>query len=229
MKPRINFSDIRDQQFELAKRVIVDDRISLENIKYVAGFDVAYVGRQVVVAAVVMDFQTLKILEKKHIVVDQEMNYVPGLQAFRDGPAICQLYYDLEYEPDVIVIPSAGIAHPGLAGPATFIGVELAKPTIGCAKSLFEAKVDGENVICEDEIRGKTFKTKEHANELYVSPGHMLSIDTSVEILKKAIVPPHKLPEMLHVARKVAKRAGDDLRNGNVSKQEEIAEIESQE
>lgn len=228
MKPKVNFSDIRDQQFELAKRVIVDDRISLENIKYVAGFDVAYVGQKVVVAAVVMDFQTLKILEKKHVVVEQEMNYVPGLQAFRDGPAICQLYYDLEYEPDVIVVPSAGIAHPGLAGPATFIGVELGKPTIGCAKGLFEAKVDGENVICEDEVRGKTFKTKEHANELYVSPGNMLSIDTSIAILKKMVVPPHKLPEVLHVAHKVAKRAGDDLRLGK-SVQEETREIESQE
>lgn len=228
MKPKVNFSDIRDQQFELAKRVIVDDRVSLENIKYVAGFDVAYVGRQVVVAAVVMDFQTLKILEKKHVVVEQEMNYVPGLQAFRDGPAICQLYYDLEYEPDVIVIPSAGIAHPNLAGPATFIGVELGKPTIGCAKGLFEAQVDGENVICEGEVRGRTFKTKEHANELYVSPGNMLSIDTSIAILKKMVVPPHKLPEVLHVAHKVAKRVGDDLRSGKLV-QEETPEIESQE
>ncbi|RJQ20995.1 endonuclease V [Candidatus Woesearchaeota archaeon] len=221
MKPSVQFSEISQRQDELERQAVADDRISIENIKYVAGFDVAYIGSQAIVSAVVMEFQTLKIVEKKTQALPQVMNYVPGLQAFRDGPLICQLYYDLEYEPDVLVVSGPGIAHPKKAGLATFVGVELGKPTVGCAKSVVDGRVEGADVVVEDEVRGRTFRAKEHANDLFVSPGHMLSIGTSVEILKRCVVHPHKLPEMLHVAHRVAKRAADDLRLGKVPEQKE--------
>ncbi|MBI4145750.1 endonuclease V [Candidatus Woesearchaeota archaeon] len=214
MKPRINIGNLKDGQQEVASQIRINEDFSLNDVKYVAGFDVAFLGNQTICAAVVMEASTGKIVEKKTSIAPTPMNFIPGFQAFREGPPICQIYYDLEYEPDVLVVPGSGIAHPVRCGLACFVGVELGKPTIGVAKSIQDAKVEGEDIFVDGLLSGKLLKTKEHANELYVSPGNIIPITASLELLKKFICLPHKLPEMLHVAHRLAKKALEEKRNG---------------
>src|SRR3989344_803646 len=137
---QLNIGTLKDRQFELAKSAIFENKLSFENIKYVAGFGVSFRGNTCVCSAVVIDFKTMKVVEKKFLVTKSEMNYIPCFEAFREGPAICQLYYDLEYEPDVILVVGHGLAHPMASGLATFVGVELSKPTIGTAKNIIFGK-----------------------------------------------------------------------------------------
>lgn len=207
---RVNFAELKDIQKKTAKQVIVED--SFDDIRYVAGFDVAFVGDKAVVGAAVFDVKEMKLVEKKSLVTKSAMNYIPGLLAFREGPVISQVYYDLEYDPDLLLIDGHGILHPEKCGLATFIGVELAKPTIGVAKSILEGEEKENEVLLDGEVRALKVRTKEHARPLYVSPGHMISLKTAAEFVKKLTVPPHKTPEPLHVARRIAKKAAEELK-----------------
>lgn len=209
---RMNTSKLKDRQASVAKQFRVDDTMSWDDIRYVAGFDVAYVGEKAICAAAVFDVKTMKLVERTHIVTEAPMNYVPGFLAFREGPAICQAYYDLEYEPDVLLVDGHGIAHPGRCGSATFVGVELAKPVVGVAKRLLVGDEDGENISLDGEVVGRVVRTKEHAKPLFVSPGNLVPPELAAEVVLKMVVPPHKLPEPIHVAHRFADKKADEAR-----------------
>ena len=209
---RFSFDKLKDMQKAAARQASLEPTLEKDDIKYVAGFDIAYRDNKCVVAAVVFDFKTLKIVEKKHLIAKAPMNYVPGFLAFRAGPPICQIYYDLEYEPDILMIEGSGLAHPEYCGLATFVGVELGKPAIGVAKNLLAGDLKGDDIILEGEIVGKQVKTREYANPVLVSPGHMMSVELAADIVKHFIVPPHKMPEPIHVAHRHAKKMSKELK-----------------
>jgi deoxyribonuclease V len=218
---QVDTGKLRGVQRAIAEQVQIEDRVKLDEIKSVAGFDVTFFGDKAVCAAVVLNFKTMAVLERKYLLTKPEMNYVPGLQSFREGPAILQTYYDLEHDPDVLIVDGHGIAHPMRAGLASYVGVELAKPCIGVAKSLLVGEVVGENVHVGNEVRGKLVATRPHAKPVIVSPGHWITLDTAVEIVKKCIVPPHKLPEPLHAAHRFADKMAAQYQEGKADSQDE--------
>ncbi|MBW3002173.1 endonuclease V [Candidatus Woesearchaeota archaeon] len=195
---------LRDIQRKIAKEVSASDELKLSEIKTIAGFDVTYFDNKILCAAIVYDLEKKEIIEKKHSISKQPMQYIPGYRAFRDGPAILQTYYDLESEPQVLMILGHGISHPLKCGLATFVGAELAKPAIGVAKKLLAGEIEGEKIKILNETRGELVKTKEHAKPLYISVGNMISLKNAVELVKKLNMPPHKLPEPLHLAHRHA-------------------------
>ena len=202
-------SKLRGIQRAIAKQVRTEDRLKAEDVKTIAGFDVSFFADKSVCAAVVLDAKTMEVLERKYSLTKTEMAYVPGFLAFREGPAILQAYYDLEHDPDILMVDGHGIAHPLRAGLASYVGVELAKPCIGVAKSLLVGEIVDDKVIIGNEVRAKLVKTKEHAKPIIVSPGHLISVDTAVAIVKKCIVLPHKLPEPLHQAHRFADKMAE--------------------
>jgi deoxyribonuclease V len=108
------------------------------------------------------------------------------------------------------MIEGHGIAHPERSGLATFVGVELAKPTIGVAKRLLVGEIKEDNIVIENDIVGKSVKTKEYANPLLVSPGHLISIEQAAELVKNWVIPPHKMPEPIHAAHRLAKKVAKE-------------------
>jgi deoxyribonuclease V len=152
MKQKVSFGKMKDMQAAIARQFRADDTLKIDEIRYIAGFDVAYVGNKCVCAAVVLDFKTMQVVERKVTVTKPPMNYVPGFLAFREGPPVCQTYFDLEYDPDVLMVDGHGIAHPLKAGLATFVGVELSKPVIGVAKGLLAGEEKDEDLILEGEV-----------------------------------------------------------------------------
>jgi deoxyribonuclease V len=203
---QVDTAKLRGILRETARHVSTEDAIKPDKIKTIAGFDAAFFGDKAVCAAVVLDFKTMAVLESKYLLVKPEMPYIPGFLAFREGNAIMQAYYDLEHDPDVLMVDGHGIAHPMRAGLACYVGVEAAKPCIGVAKKLLIGEVVDDNVMIGNEIRGKLVKTKEHAKPVIVSPGHLISVETAAEIARKCIVYPHKLPEPLHQAHRLAEK-----------------------
>lgn len=201
---KVDTRKLRDIQRKVAKEVSSADALKLSEIKTVAGFDVTYFDNKILCAAIVYDLEKKEIVEKKHTISKMPMQYIPGYRAFRDGPAILQTYYDLESEPQVLMILGHGISHPLKCGLATFVGAELAKPAIGVAKKLLTGDIEEEKIKILNETRGELVKTKEHAKPLYVSIGNMISLKNAVELVKKLNIPPHKLPEPLHLAHKHA-------------------------
>jgi len=201
---KVDTRKLRDIQRKIAKEVTTTDQINLSEIKTVAGFDVTYFENKILCAAIVYDLATKKVIEKSHTISKQQMQYIPGYRAFRDGPAILQTYYGLESEPQVLMILGHGITHPLKCGLATFVGVELGKPAIGVAKKLLAGELQENKIKILNETRGETIKTKEHAKPLYISTGNMISLNTAKEITQKTNIPPHKLPEPLHLAHRHA-------------------------
>ncbi len=203
---QVDTSKLRGILRETASNVRIEDSLSIKEIKTIAGFDVAFFNDKAVCAAVVLDFKTMAVLESKYLLAKAEIPYIPGFLAFREGNLILQVYNDLEHDPDVLMVDGHGIAHPMRAGLACYVGVEAAKPCIGVAKKLLIGEVVDDNVMISNEIRGKLVKTKEHAKPVIVSPGHLISVETAAEIAKKCIVYPHKLPEPLHRAHRLAEK-----------------------
>ncbi len=212
----------------IAKQVKTEDTVKLNEIKRIAGFDVTFFKDKAVCAAVVLDFKTMTVLERKYSLTKAEMPYVPGFLAFREGPAILQTYYDLEYDPDILMVDGHGIAHPLRAGLASYVGVELGKPCIGIAKSILVGEIVDDKVVIADEVRGRLVKTRDYAKPLIVSPGHLISVDTAAEVVKRCIVPPHKLPEPLHQAHRFADKMAEKYQEpGSEEKEEEKIKKES--
>jgi deoxyribonuclease V len=203
---KVDTRKLRDIQRKIAKEVRTSDEIKKRDVKKIAGFETSFVDDKIICAAVVIDVSTKEVIEKKHTITKSPMQYIPGFLAFREGPSIMQTYYSLENEPELLMIAGHGVAHPLKCGLASYVGVELGKATIGIAKKILVGDIKNGKLMILNETRGEEIRTKEHSKPLYVSAGNLVSLKTSVDLVKKNIVLPHKLPEPLHQARKYIKQ-----------------------
>ncbi len=88
-------------------------------------------------------------------------------------------------------------------------------PTVGVAKKpLFgdyeEPKKENEAkpIKVNGETIGYVFKSKNGSKPIYISPGHRVSLKSSIEIVKRCIIN-HRLPEPLHISDKISKDIRD--------------------
>jgi len=208
---RYNTKKLREIQRIISRSIDLKDRF--ENIKAIAGFDVAIHKDTLVCACIVVSYPDMRILEKKFLVKKQPMPYVPTFMAFREGPLILELYHELEYDPDLLMIDGHGIAHVFKCGLASYVGHELSKPSIGIGKGMPQGSsiYEEDKVVVNNEIRGFLLKTKEHARPLIVSPGHMITRESALEFAKNTVIPPHKLPEPVHLAHRYAEKKKKQL------------------
>jgi len=148
----------------------------------------------------------MKIVEKSKYILSDPLPYKLGYSAYREMPAMIEAYNLLEQEADIIIVNGNGINHPRKMGVASHLGLALNKPTIGVKQKLSSGKVEKGKIILNNEIVGFEVKTREHANPIYVSPGHLVSLGSCLKIVSKSIKLPHKIPEPLHLAHKFAKK-----------------------
>ncbi|MBS3110024.1 endonuclease V [Candidatus Woesearchaeota archaeon] len=210
----INLEKLRAEQDKLAKKVITHDTFENEDIKTIGGIDQTYTSNnRIISAAVVIDRKSLKEIEAKYSVMEVNFPYIPGFLSYRELPAMVEAYRMLEQRPDMIIIDGNGILHPRRLGLASHLGILLDAVTIGVAKNLLSGEVDGERVIIDKEVRGYRLVTKEHANPIFISPGHKIGLASAIDLAKKLIIPPHKLPEPVHLAHKLANRVKKELKD----------------
>ena len=193
---------LEEEQIKLAKKVIVKD--IFEKTERIAGVDQAFADGDVISGIVVCSYKDLKLIEKKYAVVKAKFPYLSGFLSYRESPAIIEAFNQLENKPDILIVDGNGILHPRRIGMASHLGILLDIPTIGVAKRLIAGEVREGTVYIEKEARGYELATREHSKPLYVSPGYKVSLKTSLEIVKKCIKFPHKLPEPLYLAHRYA-------------------------
>ncbi len=200
---------LKEEQIAAAKKVITDDKLG--EVKLVGGADCAYFNDTVIASVVVCD-EKLSVVEKKTATVQSDFPFIQGLLYYREGKAIEEAFSKLNKKPDVLIIDGNGLLHPLRCGIASQIGVELGIPTIGVAKTRLVGEEDeAGNILVGNEILGVEHKAKDHSKHLYISIGHMVSLERAVVIVEKATRAPHKLPEPLHVAHRMADKARDEL------------------
>jgi len=204
-----------EQLAEMSADVVLEDQKPAQEISKIAAFDCAVVeGRKLLCAAVIVDAKTMQVIEKKTLLKDSQVPYIPGYNAFREGPLILELYYSLENDPDVIMLDGEGICHPDGGGLAMFVGVELAKPVIGVTSHVFAGEQKDESVIIDGKVAARIVRTRQYSNPLFVSPGNMITVETAAKLVLDTVRLPHKLPEPLHIAHRIADKQAQAEREG---------------
>ncbi|QMW07212.1 deoxyribonuclease V [Spirosoma foliorum] len=201
-------------QNELRTKVIQTDQLP-SSVRYVAGADVAYneLERRVVAGIVVMDAQTLEVVDQALHEDDVNFPYIPGLFSFREVPPLVEAYKKLSIKPDLIVCDGHGIAHPKGVGMACHLGIELNVPTIGCAKSRlvgFFEPVDLQRgsfspLIWDSQAVGIALRTQDAINPVFVSVGHKVSLETAREWVLR-LTPQYRLPETTRAVDQLVNR-----------------------
>lgn len=208
----VDFANLKEEQLKLAKKVITSD--SFDKLETIGGIDCAFDNEEIIAAIAVCDYRTMEIREKASAVAKSKIPYQKGFRAYREGPAITEAYAKLQNKPDVLIFNGHGISHPRRIGLASHMGVLLDQASIGVAKQLLAGELKGNIIYIDKEARAELISTREHSKPIYVSPGHKISLKTSVEIVKNCLKFPHKLPEPLHLAHKYANEIRDRIANG---------------
>ena len=198
-----------EAQTRLAKRLILEDRLP-SKIRRVAGVDVAYAKNLSIGAVAVMDYDSLKLVESQIAVCETQIPYIPTLLSFREIHPTVMSIRKLKTQPDLFLVDGQGYAHPYRCGFASHLGLVIRKPTIGAAKSrLLGETVNApteENITFlkhKNEIIGAAVSTSHGSKPVYVSTGHMVSLDTAIEIIKHC-TQKNRIPEPLLKAHEIA-------------------------
>lgn len=175
--------------------------------KYIAGADASFTDD--IVTAVISLFTYPKLTHIEDVVVNSIslFPYIPGYLSFKEGPAILKAFEKLKIKPDILLFDGQGIAHPRGIGIASHLGIILDIPTIGCAKSrlIGEYKEPGSKkgdwtYLYHDGKRiGAVLRTRDGVRPLFISPGHMIDIESSIEIVMNCISR-FRIPEPLRRA-----------------------------
>lgn len=179
----------------------------------VAGVDVGFedLNRVTRAAIVVLSYPQLEPLDSALVKLPTTYPYIPGLLSFRELPAVLQAYAQLRIKPDLMLCDGQGTAHPRRFGIACHLGVWLDAATIGVGKTLLVGKheplpdVKGAWVPLVDkgECVGAVVRTREGVKPLYVSPGHRVSLESSVQWVLNCVTR-YKLPETTRQAHHLA-------------------------
>lgn len=208
---KFSVSKAHKAQALLSKKIIQEDRLP-EKINLVAGVDVAYAGEFAIGAVAVLDYESLELLESQTSMCTVKMPYIPTLLSFREIPAAVTCIRKLRLQPDVFLADGQGMAHPYRCGFASHLGLALGKPTIGVAKSRLigkPTKIGRDIFLVENgQIIGSVVTTKEYLKPVYVSVGHLISLDTAVRIVERC-VRNSRIPEPLLQAHKTASKRRD--------------------
>jgi len=191
-------------QRALAREVILKDKLP-RKIKTVAGCDQAFTKKKIISAIVVCDYETMKVKEKVARSVEETFPYIPGLLMWREGPAMLEAWLSLDVKPDILLINGLGINHPRFLGDASHAGLLFDACTIGVTQRLlcgeYEEPEMGEakKIFYQGRHVGYVLKTRRGCKPIFVSPGHKVSLITSLAIVKRCLRG-YKLPEPLRLA-----------------------------
>ncbi|UGV41381.1 endonuclease V [Methanococcoides orientis] len=194
---------LRGIQARIATSVSTEDEFG--KLETIAGSDCAFLGDRIICGVVLLDYDTMDIIEKAHVVRKINFPYIPTYLTFREGKPIVDAVSGLQEMPDLLMVDGCGINHPRKAGLATHTGVVMDIPTIGIAKKILCGVADrpetGEAnpLLFQDQQIGWLLKTNKRSNPIVVAPGHRISMNTCLEVTRKCLRG-YKLPEPTRLA-----------------------------
>ena len=207
----MNFNEGLTPKEAIAEQKLLRTQVRLEPLvqkpRLIGGADVSMnrFAKEGFAGIVTLDAETLRIVD--HCVVESTIPfpYVPGLLSYREIPMLLKAWEKLRVKPDVLVVDGIGIAHPRRLGIASHFGLVLDLPTIGCAKSVLTGIYEEPNLEAgsisylhdkndSTDIIGAAVRTKRGVKPIFVSPGHKITLQDSIELLLSC-VRGYRLPE----------------------------------
>jgi len=205
--------EARALQEQLRGRVI--ERDTGRAPRLVAGADISFdrSSPELHAAVVVLDAESLEVVEIAAVRARARFPYVPGYLSFREIPPLLEAFAKLEAAPDLIVCDGQGRAHPRRFGLACHLGVLLDRPTLGCAKSRLVGDYRepgprrGAHTRLRDagEVIGEVVRTRSGVKPVFVSVGHRISLETARRTALQ-LAPRYRLPEPVRAAHREVNR-----------------------
>jgi len=164
-------------------------------------------------AATVYSYPNLELLEEAAALGSRPFPYRTGLLSFREVPILAEALGKLQNRPDLVLVDGQGIAHPRGLGLASHLGLVLNLPAIGVAKSRLVG--EGEEpapeagasspLIYQGRRVGLILRTRTGINPVYLSCGHLISLEESREITL-GCVRKYRIPQPLRQADQLTRR-----------------------
>ena len=181
-------------------------------IRLVAGADVSYDkgSRLMHAGVVVMRLPDFERIEQRALSKEVPFPYIPGLLSFREAPALLEVFRELRCRPDAVIFDGQGIAHMRGIGIASHVGLWLGVPSVGCAKSrlvgwhreVAAGRGRRAPLRYERRIVGSVVRTRPGVKPVYVSPGHLADVRTSVRLVLRC-ARRFRLPETTRAAHRL--------------------------
>ncbi len=213
------------EQTRLRAQIITTNQLP-DPIRYIAGTDVEYDKESDLIAGsiVVLNYQTLDVVEIATHCMQVTFPYIPGLFSFREMPPLLAAWEKLTQKPDLLICDGQGIAHPRRFGMASHLGISIGKPTIGCGKTKLYGHYTDLDIrkgsiaplLAEDDaaIIGNVLRTQEGINPVFVSVGHMISLETATNIVL-GLATQYRLPETTRIADHYGRLALEEFKRNN--------------
>lgn len=199
----MNEQEFLDIQNSFREKINLTDSFKIDDIKTVAGVDLAYWTKDgqeyAVCCIVVIDFVTHEVLEKQQYSGKIEVPYIAGFLAFRELPLILETVKKLAIKPDLFMFDGNGFLHPRHMGIATHASFYLNKATVGVAKSYYRVREGLDysepdtpagsftDIVCDGEVYGRVLRTHDGVRPVFVSAGNFISLDTATKITMKLV------------------------------------------
>lgn len=205
----VSLAEAQEIQRQLHGRVLIQPLAIPPQV--IAGVDVSIKGEGARAAVVLLTYPDLVPFQSAVADLPVSFPYVPGLLAFREGPAVLAAMERLTDRPDLVMFDAQGVAHPRRMGLATHLGVLLDMPAIGCAKSLLcgryekpgERKGSWTPLMDGDEVIGAAVRTRDGVQPVFVSVGHRIDLETAIALVLNCTTR-YRLPEPTRRAHQVA-------------------------
>jgi len=213
-KYNIDLEKLKQEQIKLAKGLQIKDNIDFSLADRFGAIDNTFIGNKMLCSIIICN-KDYEIIDRAYVFERVKFPYIPGFRNYRELLPMILAFEKLTEKPDVVFIPGQGISHQRL-GLASHFALSTGVPTIGVSNSIIECEINGEDILKNNKKVGKVLVSKEGSNPMYISPGDLISVNSSYELCKKMINPPHKRPEPLHLAAKYSKEVLKEL-GGNIS------------
>lgn len=203
-KDGLSWPEDRDLAREVQKEL--SDKVRLTPLAkppaFVAGVDSAFFDDRIISAACLFTFPSLELVEETFAIREVSFPYIPGLLSFREGVSTIEAVEKLKKRPGLIIFDGQGIAHPRGLGIASYAGVLLDIPSVGCAKSRLVGEYNEPGMRKGSRspllILGKTvgtvLRTRANVKPVFVSPGHRIDLEGSVRLVLECATS-FRLPE----------------------------------
>lgn len=206
MKP--DLGALKAQQLRLASKVSLEDAVDPLKVRYVGGGDLTFMNiwktpTTGLGAFVVLDLLTGEVVDRAVVEDVVDFPYVPTFLAYRELPLLVKAYRSLKVKPEVSLIDGQGIAHPRKMGIAAHFGVYLDVPSVGVAKSRLVGEYEEpppygtSPLYLNGEHIGWVLRKGKGQSLLFISPGHKVSVKTSLDIVRRILQKKLPLPTRL--------------------------------
>lgn len=190
-------------------KIQLNNQVDINKIMYVAGVDLAYWQVQdieyAVCCIVVIDYNTLQVVESRYCVDSVNVQYIPGCLAFREIPLFLKTRQLLNIRPDIYIFDGNGYLHPRHMGIATHAGIITDTPSIGVAKTYFKVnntdfinprneKFAFENIVINGVVYGRALRTHVNVKPIFLSVGNKIDLDTATIITEHLVTKESHIP-----------------------------------